>query len=138
MPCTEAEHEKLMGCHKTLYGEDGMSGLVAKVDDKVDKKCLSTLCRKPPLSLVIFLIAVIIIPVILTGIQVWSDQDKGVLLFTTKIESLDREKRIIILENNLISMTDDIQTIKKDLSRQSSDINHKLDNILIEMKKEDK
>ena len=86
------------GHTKTLYGNDGRGGLVKDMEYKVDDTNLKSYIKKPPLALVIFLFAVIIIPVTCLGLKVWSAQESNALKYGTIDSVQEIEKRVIRLE----------------------------------------
>lgn len=114
-------HEKMDGHHRTLYGEDGRSGLVGEVKYKVDKTCLSKYIPKPNMTLFCLMISAILIPAIITGIKVWKGSEVSDYIYLKKEYFVQRnevvDRRLTILESQLDMLKDDVHELKVSLNQ---------------------
>lgn len=75
-------HERVIGHHRTLYGLDGTGGIVG---------CMKQFVKKKTVWIALIAIG---IPLIVTGIKVWSSQEQSVLKYATIECITDLDKRI--------------------------------------------
>ena len=95
-------YKKVEGHQKCLFGDDGMGGIVG---------CLKKMLTKKQSW--IFLV-IILLPLVVTGIKVWSGQESNPFLYATKSENAEQESRIIRLEEqykNIISSLKRVETL---------------------------
>ena len=122
-------HDRVVGHHTTLYGQDGMGGLTGDMPKKAYKTCLKDYIKKPSAVILVCIISAIIIPLLITGIKVWSQQEVSPHIYTTKSESQIRETRVIILEQTNKKIACDIAEIKVVLKEQKAEMQNSISEI---------
>lgn len=111
-------HQRVAGHHKTLYGDDGMSGVVEAVKRKADAECLQKYLKRPPTPVLITIIGLFVVPFCLTVVKVWSQQELNPHIYTRSTDSQVREQRIIALEKDAEFVRENITAIKGALHDQ--------------------
>jgi len=122
-------HDRVVGHHTTLYGQDGMGGVTGEISKKANKTCLKDYIKKPSAIVLVFIISAIIVPLLITGIKVWSQQGISPHIYTTKAESQIREGRVIILEQTNKKIAYDIGEIKMVLKEQKAEMQSSISEI---------
>jgi hypothetical protein len=114
---SEECHNSVDGMRRTLYGMDGKSGLV---------KCLDKFVKTR--TVWVFFI-VLGLPLIVTGLKVWSGQESDQYRYASKEAISDLDKRISLLEAGmgnisslLISMNAKLDQNRKELLERINEI----------------
>ena len=92
--------QNVEGLRHTVYGKDGMHGLVACIKDKVPKKWLWTG------------FTVLGLPLFITGIKVWSGQESDALRYAPLGRVVELERRQDIADERYTYICDALKKIE--------------------------
>jgi hypothetical protein len=108
--------------HKTLYGPNGSDGLVSETKAKADKQCLENYMKRMPPGVILTVFIGVFIPIILTGIRVWSQQEVNPLLYATKQQVVQHNAKIGQLEIYNRSLLKEVESLKTMLDFQNAEL----------------
>lgn len=120
---------KISGLHKTLYGENGRTGLVSDVTKKQDKKCMRDYMRKPSTAWSIIIFAAIFIPLVSTAIRVWTKQEISPHIYAPREAMIENKMKINQIEIQCLNVGTDVQEIKEQIKEQRADVKASLSDI---------
>lgn len=103
-------HNRMTGMQKTLFGEDGTSGLVGLVKSKVSKAALWTA------------IIILGIPFFVTGIRVWFGTESAALRFADVQAVAVLRERVSIHEIQFKALCESLARFEKTLDEVRSDV----------------
>jgi len=132
--CPNAEcHARLDGLHKTMFGEEGRKGVSGDVEKlgltKADKTCLKDYFKKPSGWLVSLIIAAILIPMVMAGVNIWIQQAVNPYVYAPASAPQDNRKNIIVLQENSKAISGDVADIKLIVAEQKREVNQKIDEV---------
>jgi len=109
--CPSKECQKNMqGMKKSLYGEDGTAGVVGCMKKMVTKKAAWTG----------FLL--IGIPLLITGVKVWSGQNADPLKYAKKEDVIELQIRASLIEERYAHISEALKRLEKKLDETKKDL----------------
>jgi hypothetical protein len=123
MDCPSKEcREKVNGYHTTLYGEDGLGGLVKEVGRKANESCLRQKYITKPSSVLVGFLLVAFLSFGGTIIKVWSFSENSGNVYADQETVREHKERIALLEQGFETIEEDIGDIKKSQVAQKIEV----------------